>query len=319
MLVERVVLILGSTPAFEADGDKKEPLFQHSSLLYRHARWQYYRFLYTLHGIHKDVELLKRRLCEAISPVLVDDEQRLVEMDTFLTTVLDLFIRLDMHVHSSAQDIRFDWSDPKTSCSTGFMWREDNKLMKMRTFVDKATKWPVSYISRPLVRVYGRGHYVTDGEFIKRPRMGRYHRLAQFDPMTVCGMPGDSREAFDMLEKDVPGDNMPEADMMEKDVAAENVLEENMLEEDSEEDSKDDSEEDSEDDSEEKKEEYSEESEEESKEDSDEDSEEEPEEETQDYVPNEDMSGEQRPEERSNEMFDRRRMTRSMSRTITGK
>lgn len=108
-----LILIFGSTPAFEADGDKKEPLFQHSSRLYRHARWQYYRFLYTLHSIHKDVKLLKQRLCEAISPVLVDDDHQLVlvEMDEFLTTVLDLFIRLDMHVHSSVQDIRFNWSD----------------------------------------------------------------------------------------------------------------------------------------------------------------------------------------------------------------
>jgi hypothetical protein len=90
LLFERVVLIFGPTPAFETDGDKKEPLFQHGSRLYRHARWQYYRFLYTLHGIHKDIELLKQRVREAVSPVIMDQEQRLAEMDTFLTAVLDI-------------------------------------------------------------------------------------------------------------------------------------------------------------------------------------------------------------------------------------
>jgi hypothetical protein len=146
--------------------------------------------------------------------------------------------------------------------------------MNMGTFVIKATKWPVYYISRPQVRVYGHGKDFTDGEFIKRPRMRHHHRLARFDPMTVCGMPGNFRKAFDMLEKDVPEGNIPEADMLEKDVAAENVPDGNMLEEDSEE----------------KEEEYSE--------------EEKSAEQTQDYVLDEDMSGEQRPEERSNEMFD---------------
>lgn len=129
----------------------------------------------------------------------------------------------------------------KTSYSTGFIWRENNKFMKMKTFVGKATKWPVSYISRPLVRMYGRGQHVTDGKFIKRPSMRRYHMLALFDPMTVCGMPDDSRKAFDMLERDVLEGPLPESNLLDGDVLTENASEEGVSEEDhSDEDSDED-------------------------------------------------------------------------------
>lgn len=292
MILANNMLTFRLSIVFEEDGHREEPLFKHSSQLYRNARWQYYRFFYTLHGIHKDVRLLKQRVFDAVSPVIVDDEQRLAEMDTCLTTLLDSclttlldsFIQFDLRIHSSAEDIRFDWSDPETGRSTGFIWREDNKLMKMGSFIDEATEWPVSYISRPLGRAYGEGHIDGDGEFIKRPEVGDYHELNWYEPMKVHGMPGDSKRAFDkeVHEKDVAEKNMLEEDSEEKEV--EKVSDEDPKKNSGEEDSQE--EKDSEDD-------------------------------TRDYIPDKDMSQEQKPGQTSNEM-PKGRQTRSMSRATRG-
>jgi hypothetical protein len=141
----------------------------------------------------------------------------LSDNDAYLTAILNSFLRLDLYVHSHVQDIRFDWSDPDTGRSKGFTWSKANRFMTSETFVGKeTTEWPVSYISAPLIRIYGRTHAESGGEqFILRRNANSYDEMVWCHPMTVRTEPwsvekasgtdaSEEKVARDMVSEEAP-------------------------------------------------------------------------------------------------------------------
>lgn len=71
----------------------------------------------------------------------------------------------------------------------------------------------MSYISAPLVRIYGFSHLeLADGEFILRRRVESYDNLFSYIPMTVRAEPWSPEKASgtDALEEKVAGEIVSE-------------------------------------------------------------------------------------------------------------
>jgi hypothetical protein len=145
-------------PAFTEDPKSfDDDVHEHFANLHRQANYTNYRMLYSLYGYHKSAKVLKRRIIEALGPLVKDsDPEILPHLDQHLEDVADLAITVDLRIRCEARKIEIDWHDPKTKKTAGFLYREDDKLMELShiSHVSEPNQ-RVDMITRPAVRIFG--------------------------------------------------------------------------------------------------------------------------------------------------------------------